>query len=115
MHGVSEDFGATISAVFDEANPTIPFVIASQVPFFAFPIDPFSESRSGALRVHKSKETIAVIALSATGFWPLTGSIPNERQRLIQIVLRIASHAPLRSTIGFILPIPTQHHGIPHE
>jgi hypothetical protein len=61
MHGVNEDFGATISAVFDEANPTIPSPMASQMPLLAFPTCVFLEFSEGKLRVHNSIETIAVI------------------------------------------------------
>src|SRR6266852_3288172 len=32
MHGVNEDFGAAISTVFDETNPTMPTLVATHVP-----------------------------------------------------------------------------------
>src|SRR6266852_1386458 len=32
-HGVNEDFGATISTVFDETSPTMPYLWATHVPF----------------------------------------------------------------------------------
>src|SRR5712692_2880355 len=32
MHGVNEDFGATISTVFDETKPTMQQLLASRVP-----------------------------------------------------------------------------------
>jgi hypothetical protein len=60
-------------------------------------------------------ETIAVIALSRPGFWPLVGRIANECQRVIQIALEISWVAPLWSTIGFLLPIPAQLQPIPQE
>ncbi len=50
-HGVNEDFGATISTVFDEANPTMPYLMATRVPlpyppstcrFLEFPKDRFA-------------------------------------------------------------------------
>ena len=106
MHGVKEDFGATISAVFEEANPTMPYTMASRLPLFRLPDFSIPGISRGYASNSHSMETIAVIALLEPGIWPLPRSIANERQPLIQIVLRIASHAPLWSTTGFLLPIP---------
>src|SRR4029077_4595198 len=43
-HGVNEDFGATISTVFDEASATMPYSSATRVPFLARSSGGFLES-----------------------------------------------------------------------
>src|SRR6266702_8060665 len=62
MHGVSEDFGATISTVFDETIPTMPYLwhpICHSIPSHL-------RISQGSVRIHKPVQTIAVIALLRT-------------------------------------------------
>jgi len=87
------------------------------MPLLAFPSYLFLEFCEGTLRVHNSMETIVVIALSEAGYYSFSGRIFNERQRLIQVFLQIASIAPLRSISGFFLPVPaqTQRNSLPRH
>src|SRR6266849_2020841 len=66
MHGVNEDFGAAISTVFGESNPTMPTLVATHVPL-PHPLHLAALGIfQGSLRIHHPIETIAVTTLWRT-------------------------------------------------
>src|SRR5260370_26031705 len=106
MHGFSKDFAATISTVFDEPIPTMPYLwhpICHSIPSHL-------RISQGSVRIHKPVQTIAVIALLRTKIDSVSKSISNGRQFLIPVVSPIAAFAPLWSTSDSLLPILAQRH-----
>jgi hypothetical protein len=108
MHGVKEDFRATISTVFVDTNPTMRYLVATHVPLPHSLLQPVLGISQGSLRIHNSMETIAVIALCGIKIRSVAGMISKWRQRLTRIAIRIATFAPFRSKIDPSLPTLAQ-------
>lgn len=108
MHGVSADFGATISTDFVEAIPTMLYFMATRLPYPAISARRSLKISIGWIQIHNFLETIGVIALHVTRL--ASGSPISCRlaRRSSQFVVRTLSFAPLRSSGSTRLPIPVQ-------
>jgi hypothetical protein len=107
MHAVRDDFGAAISTGFVEANPTMHYPFATQVPLpHLFPFSEFPKDR------HEFSTPLKILPLllfadqeSAFG----TESFPRGGSACFELFLESPLLAPLRCRNGSSLPTPAQH------